>query len=1304
LKETKPATTRILLLLGNPLYEKPIVQVTGDLAGQFGQAISVKYHLILDDGSAARLDVGKVEKDIREANIILLDKMSTTAARESDSETVISLLEKYKNGKTTLGLSVPGPIMARITNMGSFSSDSFVRKPQEQSGLKRIGSIFSSDSVSFSSEGLRVKRSWLSPAARLLQFGKSKHIQNYIRIYRYWEFGDQENMLNLILFLAKEYGGLDIKKKIEDPRALPNYAIYHPRAPRLFTDTDKYLDWYFKSTGATRERPTIGLLFYLKHYVTGNLSYLDLMIERLEEQQVNVMPVMSEGITNMEAIKKFFIKGNGTTIDTLISFPLFRLEGGPSGGDYQRALKELQQLNVPMLKPITTVSTAIKDWEENISGISPIHAALAVQLPEMDGAIEPIMVAGFKASDGKDAGGIAPIEERIGKVARRAAAWGKLRKKANAEKRVAFILYNYPPGKGTIGSAAYLDVFSSLINILNRMKEAGYEVGVYPRNARDFLRIITQRNLVNVDKATWTNIERAKRNAFTVDSAQYDDWFGELPEPIKEEMKREWGDPPGEVMLAGNELLIPGIQFGNIFVGFQPARGWGEDVSKMYHDRNLPPHHQYLAFYRWVERVYKADAMVHFGTHGTLEFTPGKQVGLSENCFPDAILPEVPNIYLYLVTGSSEGTIAKRRVYATIINYNTPPMTISSAYANYAQLEDFITQYYEITANNPGRAGEAKKQILEKAKEVKLVPEMAEDFSIDDVYHDIIEMKSSLIPRGVHIIGKKLTRDDETDYLMAALRFERGEILPIQKILCAALGVDWEVAKKQPANQDSSGKTYGEILSEVDKHSRDFIREVALENKAMSSAIKKTGIKLSREQQNQLQRTLDFGVGVAQSLRESVELEVANTLRALNGEYIPPGTGGDPVRSPDVLPTGRNMVGFDPRKVPTKLAEERAHTITKQILEDYVKEHNEYPESVGVVLFSMEVMQTHGETVAEIFELIGVRPKRSGVGNIDPAHFEVLPLEELGRPRIDVAVDVSGIFRDTFPEALEFIGKIIRAVAELDEPVEKNFIRKHSLEIEKNLIAAGQPPAEAKKFSYMRTFGVGAGIYGTNISKMIASSDWKEEKDIAEMYMDKQSHFYGDGVYGEKNPQALNEILKHVSVCAQVRSSSLYGISDLDHYYEHLGGFTSSVGSVRKKKPVVMVADSSSEKIITRKLSKQIEAEGRMRFLDQKWIDGMMDSSRGVGIIADRTEHMMGWAATTGDVDPKVFKEMAGKYVFDDENRKKIMEKNPWQLNDVMKKLEEAHHRGYWQITPEEMDKMKKVYLELENEIEEREE
>jgi cobaltochelatase CobN len=290
---------------------------------------------------------------------------------------------------------------------------------------------------------------------------------------------------------------------------------------------------------------------------------------------------------------------------------------------------------------------------------------------------------------------------------------------------------------------------------------------------------------------------------------------------------------------------------------------------------------------------------------------------------------------------------------------------------------------------------------------------------------------------------------------------------------------------------------------------------------------------------------------------------------------------------------------------------------------------------------------------------------------------------------------------------LEFIGKSVKAVAELDEPTDKNFVRKHSLEIERNLIAAGQTAEQAKKFSNMRTFGVGAGIYGTNISKMIASSEWKEEKDIADLYMDKQSHFYGDGVYGEKNPEALNEILKTVSVCAQVRSTSLYGISDLDHYYEHLGGFTSSVGSlkVNKKKPIVMVADSSSEKITTRRLGKQLEHEGKTRFLDQKWIDGMLDSgSRGAGIIADRAEHMMGWAATTKDVDTKIFKEMAGKYVFDEANRKKIMEKNPWMLNDVMKKLEEAYHRGYWQANQEEMDQMKKVYLELEEEIEEREE
>ncbi|MCK5635537.1 MAG: cobaltochelatase subunit CobN, partial [Anaerolineales bacterium] len=637
---------------------------------------------------------------------------------------------------------------------------------------------------------------------------------------------------------------------------------------------------------------------------------------------------------------------------------------------------------------------------------------------------------------------------------------------------------------------------------------------------------------------------------------------------------------------------------------------------------------------------------------------------LSGNCYPDVILPEIPNIYIYIVTGSSEGTIAKRRVMATLINYNTPPMTMSSAYTHYAELEDYITQYYELLESNPDRAVLAKAQILEKAKELKLVDEEQEEFSIDKVYADIIEMKSALIPRGVHVLGKKLRNEDITDYLMAALRFERGDVLPIQKILCASQSVDWEVAKKDPSKKKGgSGKTYGEILKVIDNDTKALIHGVIIEKKSSNSILKKADIKLSGEQKDQLQTTLVFGSQVAKNLRESVDSEITNTLRALNGEYIAPGVGSDPVRSPDILPTGRNMVGFDPRKVPTKLAEERASVITKQILDDYLKDNNEYPESVGAVLFSLEVMQTHGETVAEIFELIGVRPIRSGVGYIDPGRFEIIPLEELGRPRIDVAIDLSGIFRDTFPDVLAFIGKVIKAVAELDEPVDKNFVRKHSLEIEKNLIAAGQSAEEAKKFSNMRTFGVGAGIYGTNISKMIASSEWQDEKDIAELYMDKQSHFYGDGVYGDKNPLALTEILKHVSVCAQVRSTSLYGVSDLDHYYEHLGGITSSVGHLRKKTPVVLVADSSAEKIMTRKLGKQIEMEGKTRFLDKKWIDGMLESDRGIGIIADRTEHMVGWAATTKDVDSKIFKEMAGKYVFDEETRKKITDKNPWMLN-----------------------------------------
>jgi cobaltochelatase CobN len=568
-----------------------------------------------------------------------------------------------------------------------------------------------------------------------------------------------------------------------------------------------------------------------------------------------------------------------------------------------------------------------------------------------------------------------------------------------------------------------------------------------------------------------------------------------------------------------------------------------------------------------------------------------------------------------------------------------------------------------------------------------------------------MEMKSSLIPRGVHVIGKELNNDDITDYLLAALRFERGEIRSPQRILCAARSADWDTARKQPSAKSAGGKLNGEILNAVDRETRTLIKEVVAEGRSLSQVLGQMGLKLSRDSRDQMQRTLDFGNEVARNLKASVKREIEGILRALNGEYISPGIGGDPVRSPDILPTGRNMVGFDARRVPTKIAEQRASLIARQILDDYQKEHGEYPESIGVVLFSLEVMQTHGETVAEILELIGVRPVRSEAGYSDFTRYTVIPIEELGRPRIDIAVDISGIFRDTFPELLQFLGKVIKAVADLDEPPEKNYVRKHSLEIEKNLLASGQSPAEAREFSRIRTFGVGAGSYGTNICKMIAASDWEGEKEIAELYLDKQSHFYGDGVYDKKNPQALNEILRHVSVCAQVRSTSLYGVSDLDHYYEHLGGFTSSVSHVQKKKPVVMVADSSSEKVVTRRLGKQLEVEARTRFLNDSWIEGMLGSgSRGMKIMADRAEHMVGWAATTKDVDTRIFKEIAHKYVFDDKTRKRIMQENPWTLNDIMKKLMEAYQRGYWQATKEELERTKQIYLELEEEIEDREE
>jgi cobaltochelatase CobN len=717
-----------------------------------------------------------------------------------------------------------------------------------------------------------------------------------------------------------------------------------------------------------------------------------------------------------------------------------------------------------------------------------------------------------------------------------------------------------------------------------------------------------------------------------------------------------------------------------------------------------------MAFYQWLENTFEADAIVHFGTHGTLEFLPGKQVSLSGKCYPDIGIGNLPNLYLYTCSNPSEAMIAKRRCYATIVNHMTPPMIISDLYEKYAEIETEIHNYFDFKHMSPDRAKRVKERILELAREANLVDVDATDVNADQLYDQIFEMKGALMPKGAHLLGKPLEGEDLVDYVLGIVRFDRGEVVSLQRSLASGLGFDWDEIRKTPSKISSDGRLLGVVVEEVNQEARKILAKALLSGESVKQCVKKfKKFKLDGKTRRNLEETLVFAQKVAGYLRNNREIE--RLLKGLKGQYIPPGLAGDPIRSPNVIPTGRNAYQFDPSLIPTPLACERGEAIAQQVLKSY-QETNEgkLPETVGVILWGFETIKTQGETIAAIYQYLGLKPVRSGIGEV--IDLEPIPLEELGRPRIDVAVEICGIFRDTLPETLKMIDKAFRVAATLNEPPEHNRVRKHALMIQKTLEEKEVPSKEAEALSRSRVFGPRESSYGTDLTQLIETSEWEEESELSDFHISRMSHIYGQDYHAHSSEETFREVLDTVDVVSQVRTDDEYGITDLDHYYEFLGGLTKAVESVRKlkpakrmAKPMVFVADSTKDKIKTSNLQTQLQHEARTRFLNPAWIKAQMDAGyTGVKKMNDRVEYLLGWSVTAGQVDKWVWSEVAERYMFSEEVRRKMMQENIWAVEGFLKRLMEAYTRGVWEASDEEIEKLKQIYLELESEIEEIEE
>ncbi|MEA2032208.1 MAG: magnesium chelatase subunit H [Euryarchaeota archaeon] len=1205
-----------------------------------------------------------VKNDLRTSDIVLID-MGGGGAKSS--EVIYDALKDEKN----IVLNLMGPMgkLMEITRLGSFS------------GGKIAARVKNADEVENPEELLKKMervQNMVETAGKVLPVKSLRDARNYIKVTKYWRYGGKDNYYNLFLLLLREYFKYKLPKA-KEPIDFPEKGIYHP-AYGHFTDLEKFI----AISGFNEDKPTIGMLFYGGMHFDPSITTIKAFINEFSD--FNVIPVYSNGIHNLRAIREYFLHNGKPSVDVVINLMWFRINGGPLGGNPALTAELLKELNVPFFAPAPMLMRDVEKWKESPTGLSPLEIITAVVWPELDGCIEPIPSCGMQdimvgEIESKE---LSPIDDRVKRIAGRLKNWVELKNKPNNEKKIAIVIYSFPPGEGNIGKAAYLDVFQSVKRLLEHLKGSRYTVELPEKELTD---LFEEMEIVN--SGTWFREEETLENCYSIDLKDYLEFFHSLPKDVQKDVIADWGEPPGTVMTADNKLLIPGIKLGNVFVGIQPARPpLGEsDLAKAAHDKTKPPHHQYLAFYFWLQEIWGADAVIHVGTHGLAEFMKGKEVGMSANCSPDILIGNMPHLYIYHVLNTSESAIAKRRLYGTMIGYNSPPYTTSDLYEGYANLQDLIDEYHEAVLEDPLRSEKVKEKIFELAEELKF-----DGASIPNIHQQLYEMKRSIVPKGLHVVGQRYEKEDLKKFTEFILRYDREGIKSLNRIIAESMDIDYDSALR---NKDK----YASELDKIDKNCADLVN--CCFEESIESAVKKSNADSKRRKG--LKKTLAFGLEVAEKYADNSN-ELKSCLRGLNTEFIEPSLGGDVVRTPEVLPTGRNINQFDPNKIPTSTASERGAEIAENTIKRYLERDGKYPESVGIVLWGFETTKTGGETIGQILHYLGVKIIKEK-GSWYP-ELEIIPLDELGRPRIDCLLNICGFFRDMFPNLIQLLNQAFTLVASLDEPTEMNLIRKHSLEniemlkteLEKGVI----DEKTANKIACGRIYGPKAGEYGTRMLPLVEDSIWEEEKDLAEVYIQSMNHLYVENIHAQKRDALYRKNLEKIDLVSQVRDSHDYEIVDLDHYYEFFGGLSKAVETVKGEKAAMLITDTTKEVIKTKDVGDVIVRGTRTRLLNPKWIDGMLEHDyHGAQQIADRLENTLGLAATTNVVPNWIWSSIAERFVFDEEMRKRLEENNKFAAVEIMERLFEAEKRGYWKATEEELEKMRQAYLEMEGDIEE---
>ncbi|CAK6692435.1 cobaltochelatase subunit CobN [Synechococcus sp. CBW1107] len=1166
-------------------------------------------------------------------------------------ESAIELMELTRFGRFTIGGSsagMPKPIQALLAKFGSGREED---KLAGYIGFLKVG----------------------PKLLRFLPFRKAQDLRHWLILYGYWNAGGSENVAALFLYLARH--GLGLRPgAIPPPRESPNLGLLHPDHAGFFLSPREYLAWFQQtrpqSAAGQGNWPVVGLLLYRKHVITDQ-PYIPQLIRAFEAAELVPLPVFINGVEGHMAVRDWMTSATelaadqaepasgarreAVAVDAIVSTIGFPLVGGPAGSMEAGRREEVAQRilrakNVPYLVSAPLLIQDLHSWTRQ--GIGGLQSVVLFALPEMDGAIDPVPLGGLVGDR------IYLIPDRLRRLTGRLKAWIVLRRKPASERRLAIVLYGFPPGYGATGTAALLNVPDSLMAVLKALEAEGYDVGSLPASGEGLIRQVK-----DADDAWIARIPEGQRfedtESVTVTADTLRQWLGPLHTA---RIEKQWGPLTSTgIRTLGDRFLLGGVRLGNVWIGVQPPLGVAGDPMRLMYERDLTPHPQYAAFYGWLRHGFKADAVLHFGMHGTVEWLPGSPLGNTGYSWPDLLVGHLPHLYVYAANNPSESMLAKRRGYGVIVSHNVPPYGRAGLYRELIALRDLIAEYRE----DPERNEALREGILKQVSDSGLDADCpAPDNAPTDQgafnawvvrlsgYLQLLE--SRLFSSGLHTLGRPPDQEQRLGYLKAYM----GEALEPELLEA--------ISRLTPAADEPT------------------LRAQAAELEHLHPG-------LSAEQS---QRLLD-ALRVCQLLERSTE-EIDHLLDGLGGEYVPPAPGGDLLRDgPGVLPTGRNIHALDPYRMPSPGAMARGRAIALRILEKHRAENDgAWPETVAVMLWGLDAIKTRGESLAILLELVGAEPVKEGTGRI--VRYDLKPLDTLDHPRIDVLVNLSGIFRDSFVNIVELLDDLFRRAATAAEPEEGNAIRRHARALE----------AQGIENPTARLFSNPAGDFGSLVNDRVTDANWESGEELAGTWQDRNVFSYGRADKGQARPQVLAALLRSTDRVVQQIDSVEYGLTDIQEYYANTGGLKRAAEvAQRDSNPDGRVAasfvESFSRDTTPRDLEELLRLEYRTKLLNPRWAQSMAAmGSGGAYEISQRMTALIGWGGTSGFRDPWVYDQAADTYALDAAMAQRLREANPEAFRNVVGRMLEASSRGLWNAPAEKLDKLRNLYDLTDAELE----